>query len=142
MTYYYEDHGDIDDIRGVFTLDVGDALGTYNAESFWGVWSGEPWIGAAFDALEGEAPTLRIHAPNAGKMYFMSAVGGGPTILPGSSAIAEWEHFLAEFDAIPWLHGRIRTTPVPDNGPPVVIIAAVLAGLFLVQHRKLRPSMP
>jgi hypothetical protein len=143
VSYDYNYRSELDVITGVFTLNLGDALGTYEAESFSGMWRypldprfDAPWTRVAFEAVEGEGPALIINGPNSGIRFNMPAVGGG-RILPGSSAILEWEQFLTEIEKIPWLRGVITTSPVPDNGPPATAVAAVLAGLFLV-NRKLR----
>lgn len=138
---YYVDHSPIGHFTGRFTLDVGTALGTYYAESFWGVHSlppnpDDPWTSVVFEAKEGSCPVLTLNLPH-GYMAFRSPPVSGDTILPDSTAIMEWSHLIAYSNQRS--PGKFTVVSVPDSGPSVVVVAAVLAGLVLVQHRKERP---
>lgn len=119
---------------GSFTIDIGAELGTYDAT---GVSGGpgtfmDPWTGVHFSALEGDLPSLIFDDTFPANFSLSVAALGGGEILPGSSAVDEWDNFLTQLNAF-----GFRITPltadVPDGGSSFALLAVgviALAGCF------------
>jgi hypothetical protein len=133
ITYLFDPTGSDYEALGIgtFTLDLGPALGEYNAT---GVVGGGAtfgtWQSVSFIAIPGQAPSLVISNLVAASISFsLPAIGGGE-INPGSQADLEWANFLAGFSTF-----EISITPlissVPDGGPSFALIVGVLGGLLI-----------
>ena len=127
---------------GSFTIDIGAGLGTYDAT---GVSGGpgtflESWTGVHFSAIEGDLPSLVFDDTIPGNFSLSVAAVGGGAILPGSSAIDEWNNFLSQANAFGFSITPV-TAAVPDGGSSFALLGvtvAALAGVESLRPRKNR----
>jgi hypothetical protein len=123
---------------GSFTLEVGSAPGEYVATEV----SGGPgaslglWTDVRFVVEVEDFPNLVFSDGEHFVGYGGLAIGGG-NVLPGSSAISEWENFLAVFPHIQMAPNQ--NPPVPDAGLPTWFCGLLLGGL-LTGGRALKAS--